>query len=416
MRKNSRRSHKKTQINRRIIVIIAIVLIILSLIIILSRSIKPKEEKVEQNDISETNQEISLLFNEINKEGLEYIKPNDTVINIAVCGGVFCQNEILNAAYDEGNNEFNFYNSFHRIVNRIANADIAIATLETNFTDKAYGGTGFHNAPEELANALKLIGIDILNIATNYAFDYGEEGIGNTIKTIEQNKINVLGINTTDEAQNKILIKDIEGVRIAFLSYTYGTDKKMDIIDSYSINIIDKEKIKNDIKKAKDNNADFIFVNIHWGDYKSHTINEEQEDLTSFLVENGVDFIIGSHPIVVQPMEMRKNSEQKDVFIAYGLGNLLSSDKLKDANIGLIINIGITKSGKTEEKYLSTIEYIPVYIMDNGTNSINRYEILDIRDEIKKYQEGNKEKVSDETYELLKNALNTVENIIGGNK
>ena len=417
VRKRRKDKKAKTNININInlkaIAVIALAVIILVSIILLTRNIILKKRKNVENPAQ---QEINVLFEEINKEGEEFLKPEDTVITISVVGGIFCDDGILNSAYNKETEEYSFYNSFNKITNRTLNADIAIGTLNTNFVDKkSYTSKNTHNAPEELASALKLIGIDILNIATNCSYDYGLEGIRSTKSTLEENGINGIGTYEEESEAGAILIKEIEDVKIAFLSYTYKTDKNISKNNAYSVNIIDKEKIKEDIEKSKKTGADFVFINMNWGEEKSNNITSEQRELADFLVENGADFIIGSHPILVQPMEMKKNSDGKDVLIAYSLGNFLSSGNYKESNIGLTLNIQITKSAETGEKYLSKVIYTPIYIVDNGKNSANRYEILDIREEIQKYQENSKEKVSEDLYVELKQALNKVEELIGGN-
>ena len=399
------------KVNPKILIIFALALIVLLSGILLTKNISSKKNA---NIQIEENPKLDQLIEEINKEGEELIKPEDVTIKIAIVGGVFCDQGILNSAYNKELNEYNFYNSFNRVTNNILKTDITLGTLETNFDWDLEHIKNTHNAPNELAETLSLIGFDILNVATNYSNDYGTAGIKQTKSMIEKNNMNAVGIYN-NETKDRVLIKEIENIKIAFLAYTYDTDKKQNENDDYLVNITDKDRIKNDIENAKRSGADFIFVNMHWGDLKSHGVTDNQKELTDFLVENGADFIIGSHPIIIQPMEMRKNKEGKDVLVAYALGNFLSSEEYKDANVGLTINIQITKSTKTGEKYLSKVVYTPVYIIDNGEDSVNRYEILDIREEINKYQKNARDKVSEDVYNKLKEALNMVENVIGGN-
>lgn len=414
-KRNEKKAKKKMlniNINIKYLGATALVLIVLLSIGFIIRYSRINKKITARNSV---NDEINILFEKINEQGEEFIKPEDTIINITVVGGIFCDNEILDTAYNQETKEYNFYNSFNKIANRTLNADITIGTLNTNFTDKPYTSKNKNNAPNELAEALKLIGVDVLNTATNHSFDYGLEGIESTKKTLQEYNINGIGTNIDESEAGSVLIKEIDNVKIAFLSYTYKTDKTIRRNQAYSVNIIDKEKIKIDIEKARENGADFVFVNMHWGDEKSDKITNEQKSLADFLVESGADFIIGSHPIFIQPMEMRKNGDDKDVLIAYSLGNFISSENYKESNIGLTLNIRITKSAETGEKYLSSVIYNPIYIIDNGKNFANRYEILDIREEISKYQENSKDKVSEEVYNKLIDALNKVEEIIGGN-
>ena len=402
----------KIKINPKIILAIGISLLIVLMIFFVSKLFFKKENKQQ----AMVDEQINSLIQEINFESEEFMKPEDKTVNIAILGGVFCGPNILKDAYNDETNQYDFYSMFYKIANKISNADISLALLETNLVDESYNSKTKHNAPKELVETLKIIGIDILNTATNYCYDYGIEGIESTKNIIEENEIDSIGTYRTEEESNKILIKEIEGIKIAFLAYTYGTDKDIDDDYSYSVNIIDKEKIKQDIEKAKENNADFVFVNMHWGEYKSQIPNDEQRELTEYLIENGADVIIGTHPAQIQTMEHRQNNQGKDVIVAYSVGNFISEEQYENADTGLMLNIQLTKSSKTNEKYLSKVIYTPLYTYDKGKEDINRFEILDIRDEIKKYENDEEEKVSEETYNKIKEKIAIVEGIIGGNQ
>ena len=203
-------------------------------------------------------------------------------------------------------------------------------------------------------------------------------------------------------------------MKLAFLSYTYGTNFEVSEEYKYSVNIINKNNMKEDIDKAKNNGADFIFLNLHCGSLKSSDANDEQKDLVNYAIKCGVDVIIGSHPIEIQNMEMRENSNQKNVFVAYAMGNFLSSDDYENAKIGLIVNIQITKSSETDETYISKITYTPSYI--NYNKVMGSYEVLDVRKEVEKYEANDEDKVDENIYKMLKEKLEMVDNKIGGNK
>ena len=83
--------------------------------------------------------------------------------------------------------------------------------------------------------------------------------------------------------------------------------------------------MKEDIRRAKKEGVDFVFVHMHWGDLTSSKQNQRQMDLADYLFNNGADFILGSHPSSLQPMEVRKNEQDKNVFIAYSTGNFISA-------------------------------------------------------------------------------------------
>ena len=152
---------------------------------------------------------------------------------------------------------------------------------------------------------------------------------------------------------------------------------------------------------------------MHWGDVNSSIANTQQKELANFLFQNGVDFILGSHPASLQPMEVRKNEEGKNVFIAYSTGNFISSSKYSYSNIEMILNIEVTKRGETGETRLSKVTYEPVYLWDRGESAAERFILLNIKEEVAAYERGNTSRMDEQTYKELVQALQDIERLIG---
>lgn len=280
--------------------------------------------------------------------------------------------------------------------------------------EKKFHGSRKYNSPKEFGKTLKDIGIDILNTANNHSLDYGREGIESTIDYLNSLGIATTGTYSSEEAANKILIKNIKGINIAFLSYTedFKNYKSQIKNNEYVINLIDKDKMEKDIKNAKEKGADYVFVHMHWGDLTSTKQNARQEELANFLFSCGADFVIGSHPASLQPMEIRETSENKNIFISYSTGNFISASKYNFSDIEMILNIEITKSGETGETHLTKVTYTPIYLLDNGVKAENRFVLLDIPEEIKKYENGENSSVSETIYNKLKQALKDIEVLV----
>ena len=231
---------------------------------------------------------------------------------------------------------------------------------------------------------------------------------------IERESINndITYANFNREFVNK---QKVKGIKIAFLAYTYGiTSNPKNLQEApYSLNLIQKEKMAADIKKSKDQGADFTFVLMHWGDVESSVQNNEQKELADFLFQNGADFIFGTHPASIQPMEVRENSQGKNIFIAYSTGNLISSREYENSNIEMILNIEITKDAETGETRLSKVTYTPVYLLDRGKNAEDRYKLLDVKTEIENYENRSQKNISQEEYEKCLQALIDIDKLIG---
>ena len=118
-------------------------------------------------------------------------------------------------------------------------------------------------------------------------------------------------------------------------------------------------------------------------------------------MDNGVDIILGAHPSVVQPMEVRKNKEGKNVFIAYSIGTYISTLTDDNAKVELVLNIELRKSGKDGKVYLNKVNYTPIYVLDNGIEAENRYELIDMKSTASSYASGNTSIIDRKTYDKL---------------
>lgn len=345
------------------------------------------------NNISSTNEEVDKM---------------DKIVRISTVGDILCGDEMLMDAKNV-DNSYDFNNIFKNINPFIERSDLVVGTMETNFTNAQFSGYTKSNSPREFAMAVRKAGVNVVSLAHNHALDYGINGIKDTKKYLQELGYDVLGDRVEE---NNVLIKDVKGVKIAFLAYTYGvndegskTSKELD-----SVYIFSEEQAKKDIEYAKEN-ADTICVLMHWGDMYSNEVNNDQRKIADFLVDNGATLIIGTHPATVQPMEIRQNKEGKNVLVAYSLGNFCSSISEDNAKVELILNIELRKSGETGEVYLKKVDYTPLYMLDNGAVAENRYEIIDMKNTALQYASGNGT-ITRDTYNKLINGLDLLESLL----
>ena len=355
-----------------------------------------------------------------NKEKIqEEEKPKDIMINLVATGDVMCHTTNFNAAYNNETKEYDFTSVFANISKYITKADVAIGNLETTFAGKDRGYTGYptFNSPSALGVALKNIGIDVLSTANNHSLDKGYTGIVSTLDKLDEIGIDHMGTARSEEEQNKVLVKDVNGIKIAFLSYTYGTNGiPVPAGKEYSVNLIDKDLILKQINLAKEQNVDIICASMHWGDEYKQKQNKKQEELADYLFQNGVDIIIGNHAHVVEPMEKRKialeDGTEKEVFVVYALGNFISGQTIEHTKSTVILDMNIRKNGENGKITIDSINYIPVYCYDESKKNSNRYELLDIREEIAKYENNSEGKVETSLYQILKSELENIEKIL----
>lgn len=385
------------------VTIMLICIIVLS-IKIYKTNVERKHEEAFNNEVFNANIELT----EEEKDELMSENKRDVTVSITAIGNILCENNMLKSVE---NNNYDFSEIFGNVKKYTTNSDLTIASIETNFVNGEYSGIGRYNSPKNLANELKNMGIDITFLANNHALDYGINGIKETNNSLKEIGFETVGTKQNEE-DGRILIYECRSVKIAFLSYTYGTNQKEEGYEKY-ININNKENILEDIEKAKEEGAEYIITSMHWGNAFGFKIDNNQKELSEFLINSGVDIIMGNHPSSIQKMETIVNNEGKDVLIVNSLGNFISAENSQNSNLGMILNIELVKLAEDGKVYLNKVTYIPIYIQDNGDYSENRYKILDIKEEILNYDNG-VQNIDEKTYKKLKQGLVKIKELING--
>lgn len=345
-------------------------------------------------------------------------KKEDSHISMSVIGDIMCHNSQYNDAYDSSTGTYDFSYVFEDIKHYITSADISIGNLETTFAGKEKGYSNYprFNTPEALASNLKDLGIDVLSTANNHSMDTNYTGLVSTLKYLDQAGISHMGTYDSAEKQNQILIKEVNGIKIAFLAFTYGTNGIPVPSDkSYCINLIDEDFIINQLNLAKEQNPDLICVNMHWGIEYQTKQNSSQEKLADLLFQNGADIILGSHPHVLQPMETKtitlEDGSTKNCFVIYSLGNFMSGQTKENTRDSIILNLNITKKADDNSISIDSVSYVPIYMFKNSSLKNKKFKILDIENSISNY-ENNNSSISKSTYDTLNSELSKIKKIL----
>lgn len=239
--------------------------------------------------------------------------------------------------------KYDYSACFSLVKDQIARADIAIGNLEVTLGGKPYQGYPAFSAPDEYLQAIKNAGFDVLLTANNHCLDRGKKGLERTITMLDSLLIPHVGTyrNITERKQHYPLFINKNGFRIALLNYTYGTNGIKPGTNNI-VNYIDKDIISQDILSAKARHPDIIIACMHWGIEYQSLPNKEQRELADWLLEQGVTHIIGSHPHVIQPMELRKEGNQENI-VVYSLGNFISNMSATNTDGGLIFTLQLEK-------------------------------------------------------------------------
>jgi len=283
---------------------------------------------------------------------------NDLIPNLAITGEINYENEatitmvgdvlIHDRLLEYANKQdgsYDFTDFFKNVQSEIQASDLALVNQESLVAGKEFGLSGYpmFNGPYELAEADFKAGFDVICQANNHALDRSTSGLKKNIANFEGLGLDVVGIYD-QESDNRILVKEVNNIDIAILNYTYGSNGLVAEHD-YLLNYIDEDLIKNDVLEAK-KQADFVIVVLHWGDEYSLTPNSYQKNLAKYLNELEVDLVLGSHPHVIQEVELIDNGNYQTL-VYYSLGNFINATdgrgKVAKRMLGGLASITIKK-------------------------------------------------------------------------
>lgn len=263
---------------------------------------------------------------------------------------------------------YSFSGNYRHIRNTISAADIAIGNLETPIGRKRFSGYPTFCAPDSFLHAAVNAGFDVLLFANNHCLDKGRTAAMYTLDLMDSLGISHCGVyrNMHERRERYPLLIEKNGFRIALLNYTYGTNGHK-IPAPMIVNLIDKEMIAQDIIDAKMMAPDAIIACMHWGDEYVSLPPPRVKELAQWLIEQGVDHVIGNHPHVIQPIELRFNEEECNWnTIAYSTGNLLSNMSLRRTDGGIMVAMELRKI--LNYTTVSSLGYIYTWIAPKGSN------------------------------------------------
>ena len=246
---------------------------------------------------------------------------------------------------DDGNGKYSFTYCYRHISQLVKSADISVANLETTIGSGGYSGYPSFCAPDSLLYAVKEAGFNTLLLANNHCFDKGKRGALYTLNLLDSLGITHCGVyrNAEEREERYPVIIEKKGVRVALLNYTYSTNGR-EAPAPMVVNLIDKEMMAADIEKARAMKVDAIIACMHWGDEYVSLPPARVRDLSEWLLQQGVSHIIGNHPHVIQPIEVREESETPDRHVVvYSTGNLVSNMSLRGTDGGAIIKMKLVK-------------------------------------------------------------------------
>jgi poly-gamma-glutamate capsule biosynthesis protein CapA/YwtB (metallophosphatase superfamily) len=149
-------------------------------------------------------------------------------IKITFLGDLMCLKEQLSAS-QEKYQKYSFDEIFDGVANLLQRSDYVAGTLETPVAGEERGYTSTQtvfNTPEEFLDSLKKAGLHFLSTANNHCLDKGIDGLRATLDNIKQRGLDTAGTYKTKEESDQIFVREIGGLKVAFLCFTYGTNSE----------------------------------------------------------------------------------------------------------------------------------------------------------------------------------------------
>ena len=271
---------------------------------------------------------------------------------------------------------YSYSHWYRHIAKEVKQADIAVANLETPIYKEGFNGYPSFCAPDSFLYAIRDAGFNVILFANNHCMDKGKRGALHTLDLLDSLGISHCGVyrDIKEREERYPLVVESNGVNIAILNYTYGTNGN-NIPSPIVVNLIDKPTIEEDIFKARSKGADVIIACMHWGDEYVRIPPKRVQELSQWMIEQGVDHIIGNHPHIIQPIEIREDSETPDRHaVVYSTGNLVSNMSLRGTDGGMMIKMELKKI--LNYTRIASLEYFLTWIAPKDSNGNRDFTIL----------------------------------------
>lgn len=267
---------------------------------------------------------------------------------LGATGDILLHDLVIKSGYDAETGSYNFDNIFKWFSAYVSELDYAAANLEVTLAGKdngyPYAGYPSFNSPDEIVDALKAAGFDLLLTANNHAYDTKWAGFKRTQQVIQERELDHIGtrLSKNDKAY---VVRDLNGIKVGMICYTYcsgyntagnfklnGISLPEDasrLVNAFHYKDLEKfySKLAGEIQQMNLDGAEAIVIFMHWGTEYETTPNASQEKIAQRLCDMGVDVIVGNHAHVPQPVELLTSSTfaAHKTLCLYSTGNAVSN-------------------------------------------------------------------------------------------
>lgn len=312
-------------------------------------------------------------------------------VSLLMVGDILLHTPVEESAL-RSDGSYDFTAVFANVREEIQAADLSLVNQEVIIGGTELGISGYpaFNAPYEIGDALMDAGFDVVCHGTNHALDKGRKGVQNCLSFWRENypETAVLGIHDSQESQDAIYVYEQNGIKIAVLNYTYGTNgiplpKDM----PFAVDLLERQRVAADLQKAEEI-ADFTVVCPHWGTEYALGVSAAQKEWTKVFLENGADLVLGTHPHVIEPIEWVTDEERGlKMLVYYSLGNFVNwtsgtGTGVANRMVGGMAQVTLERGGDGEV-HIADYGVLPLVChVEKGMDGVTVYALSDYTEEL----------------------------------
>lgn len=342
---------------------------------------------------------VASLFNK-EEEVVVVEEPKIYTASLLSVGDIVLHSPFLDSGvYQTEDGSYNFSPIFKYIKSTFEASDFSVIDLETTIVESNFSGYPLFRSPETFVSALTENGLDLCLLANNHIYDSGDAGLTSTIEAMDKYSLPYTGIRSSEEAPT-YFIQDINGITVGMFNYTsetgsvdekaingiYVTEESENLINSFNYDNLDAfyDTIEKGLQEMKDAGVEYTVAYIHWGNEYQTEESEQQREIAQKLCDLGIDALIGSHPHVIQPVDLfTSNSSDHKMICCFSLGNHLSNQRqeLMDSmptghtEDGLMVNLSLEQTDDGPVT-LKEITFIPTWVYKNLLNEGAEYYVF----------------------------------------
>lgn len=280
-----------------------------------------------------------------------------------------------------GGSGYVFTQMYEDVKGDVSGSDFAYINQETILGGTALGLSNYplFNSPQEVGDALRQTGFNLISEANNHSLDKGFTGITNACEYWKNKTGTVMdGIFENQEDSQKVRVLEKKGVKLALISDTWNTNGNAKPTGKNWCVETDFNDTLAKVKEAR-NQADVVLVAMHWGTEYSTKINSEQQQQAQQLADAGADIIIGNHPHVIEPVQWVTSSDNRRVIVAYAMGNFISNQLDFENMVGGMLQLKISR--KDSAIMLSGVKFVPVVTyFEHGSKGVCNFKTVKLTD------------------------------------